>query len=190
MRQTLPLALATLTGLAVFPVPASAQDAAPVDCGIWEAVEPGDTLATIARRCGVSEAQLADNNDHLDLTNLPMASVVTITPFESTPAPEEIEGPSDDPVLNAYRAEVRGKWRGTDGSCDALAGSWTFGDRAVRGNATVFDIEGVYGTTDRLVVETVRATDAEPFRLVVRQEGAGLAVTGPGIAVDLVACDG
>lgn len=189
MKPILMLVIASL------PVAGLAQDAATaagpaVDCGIWEAIEPADTLATIARRCGVSEAALADLNSHLDPTRLPMGQVVTITPFEWTPRPEEISGPSDDPILNAYRADVRGTWEGDGGTCDTLAGSWTFDDRFVRGNATVFALDGLYGTEDRIVLDTTRAVDGAAVRLVVYPDGRQLALKSEDFTADLRRCDG
>lgn len=184
----MPCRSAALLAAALCLLAPAAAGAPPLDCGLWEAVEPGDTFASIAARCGGTEAGLADLNPDRDPGALQMGSVVVIEPFESTPRPEQVGGPTGNVALDRYRADVRGLWRGDGGTCGRVVGTWSFDDRSLRGNATRFDLDGVFGTGDRIVAQTTRRRDGAPVRLILRPSGEALAITGPGIAADVTRC--
>lgn len=72
-RRTLPLLTAlwlSLPGLAA------------ADCGLYEAIEPGDSLSAIAARCDTSVDALSAANPDLDVLNLQIGGVLRLVPEE------------------------------------------------------------------------------------------------------------
>lgn len=70
-------------------------------CGIYEAVEPGDTLHNIAERCDASVEMLFAANPGIDARNLEIGSVIRVIPA--------------DPA-RAMWTELAGNWS-EDGIC-------------------------------------------------------------------------
>ena len=96
---------------------------------------------------------------------------------------------AQDSPRQTYDSRIIGLWQGDGGTCDTTVGSWEFATDSLRGNATRFDVQGVYGTADRVVVEARRGTDGEVLNLIVTPTGPDmLAITGPGIAADVTRC--
>ncbi|MDA9207274.1 LysM peptidoglycan-binding domain-containing protein [Octadecabacter sp.] len=63
------------------PVPVAA-----LDCGLYEAIEPGDSLSAIAQRCDTTLENLYSSNPELDPLDLPIGGVVSLAPpTHSTP---------------------------------------------------------------------------------------------------------
>lgn len=98
--------LTILTAAAATAAPAQAQTQTG-PCGLFEAVEPGDTLDTVAARCGVTVELLRRANPGvaepapqvatvLALT-LPDSSVVVAEPVDE--GPKVVEAPADDAVV-------------------------------------------------------------------------------------------
>ena len=102
-----------------------------------------------------------------------------------------LAGPAlaQDDLQQVYDTRVAGLWQGDGGTCATQKGTWDFRAISLRGNATQFDLQGVYGTTDRLVLQTVRRADAATVNIVVTPTGPEtLAITGPGFAADVTRC--
>ena len=96
---------------------------------------------------------------------------------------------AQDDLLEAFRSNVAGLWVGDGGTCETQTGTWEFSTTRLRGNATLFDLQGVFGTTDRLVLQSLRQRDGAGVNLTVTPKGPeALAITGPGIAADVTRC--
>ncbi|MFZ3583511.1 hypothetical protein ACOI1H_15240 [Loktanella sp. DJP18] len=63
---------------------------------------------------------------------------------------------AQDDLRQTYDSRIVGLWQGDGGTCATEVGTWEFGHPGLRGNATRFDVRGIYGTTDRLVIEVRR----------------------------------
>ena len=64
-----------LSLLLLAPAPVAA-----LDCGLFEAIEPGDSLSAIAQRCDTTLENLYLSNPELDPLDLPIGGVVSLAP--------------------------------------------------------------------------------------------------------------
>lgn len=159
-------------------------------CGTYETIRDGDTLSSIAGRCGLTAAELADLNPYTAPDALIPGKTVIVNGYDPTPAITDLPPTTaGDPPVKTYFDVLRGVWRGGGFSCDTTVGTWAFDTTSLRGNATIFDLHGIFGTADRVVLETTRRTDGRDVRLIaVPGRDGTLAITGPGIATDLTEC--
>ena len=96
---------------------------------------------------------------------------------------------AQDGPQQTYANRIAGLWQGDGGTCATTVGTWDFAADTLRGNATSFAVQGVYGTADRVVVEVRRGTDGADLNLILTPTGPDmLAITGPGIAADVTRC--
>ena len=95
---------------------------------------------------------------------------------------------AQDDLRQTYDSRVAGLWQGDGGTCSTQVGTWDFTADGVRGNASQFDLTGIFGTTDRLAL-ALRRPDGTALTLVLRPAGSdALAITAPGIAADVTRC--
>ncbi len=181
------LAAASLTLPLAAAQPAVAQVATGIStCGFYEAVEPGDTLSAISRRCNVPLRRLQQMNP--EAGTLRPGDVIRTT--VTRPAPPPPDTAPDAGLQEAYERRVRGLWRGAGSDCYGRAGTWDFRQDTVRGNATVFDITRISGSENALRLR-LRARDTGDIRIVTLTFPAWnrMALNGSGLAVDLFDCD-
>jgi len=69
----------------ISPLPVSAHE-----CGIFEAIEPGDSLSEISQRCDIPIDDLYLYNPEIDALDLPIGTALNLAP----PAPQLPEGMS------------------------------------------------------------------------------------------------
>lgn len=166
------------------------QTAAAQICGTDEIIREGDTLSSIAGRCGITAAELADPNPYIAPEALISGKTVIVDGYDPTPAiPDLPPTEAGDPPVKTYFDILRGVWRGDGFGCGTRVGTWAFDTTSLRGNATIFDLHRILGTADRVVMETTRRTDGRDVRLIaVPGRNGTLGITGPGIATDLTEC--
>jgi hypothetical protein len=190
-RRFIRLAPVAFAVLCAVPLTAHAQSG---PCGLFEAVEPNDTIQTIAQRCEVPISLLADLNPSVVMdAPLAMGTTISVGAFEATPTAQDIGEAAplggDPTAQDAYFNKAIGIWQGDGGTCSTITGSWEFSSQEIRGNAARFEIKGIYGTADRWVIDTVSIKTGIERQLVITPRGAtGLSVNGPDIAADLVSC--
>ena len=163
----------SLTALALAAAaPGLAPDAVAAECGLYEAVEPGDTIASVAARCDVAGDGIARLNPDAAAGALRPGSVLSLPP-----------GPA------ASLGRFEGLWHGTGSGCGGTAGTWHIAAERVRANGTEFDVGRVERRAGGLRADLL-ATGGRRRVLDFRSTGPGtLAVTGDGLAADLTLCD-
>ena len=98
---------------AFFALPAAAQQPLaaqePAGCGLYEAAEPGDTLALVAARCGIEESLLEALNPDLgaDAGGLQVRDVIVLD-WQGLDASDDV-AQAPRPY---YLAHLVGLWRG------------------------------------------------------------------------------
>lgn len=177
-----------LSGLALGAAIVSCPSAAPAQtgsradagvCGLYEAVEPGDTMSAIALRCGVTPETLQARNPSQDPAALRAGAVLSLAPRPASVAPAP-----DAATLSRFT----GLWRGTGADCGGPVGTWHIAADRVLGNGTVFDVAAVEATADGVRADLVDAAGRSRRLTFARTGEDTIAVTGAGIATDLSVC--
>lgn len=164
--------------LLALPVTASAETG---PCGAFEAIEPGDTFATIAERCEVPVDLIAALNPEVDPAKMAIGAVLQLTTTSpeggaaaaaTTPAPESAPAPASAPaptpappapVETAAKPRERpspaARWTSAfiggyaaDAACPA-GPEWTLADETIEGAGRICTISEFAILGDRLMVD-------------------------------------
>ena len=162
MRCTI-LAIALLAAL-----PLHAQDSAPQGCGVFEAVEPGDSLQTISQRCGVPLSVLAEANPAAqgDLQPGTVVSLDPTTPAAPAPEPGEISvvGAAAGYAQRRYEKRFTGTWFERGAECSGTDGTWVFEATTMRHEEERCDIRAFEAAMDEIVVTAACARQGQTPR--------------------------
>jgi hypothetical protein len=88
-------------------------------------------------------------------------------------------------VRSVYDSRILGTWRAPDGDCRGRERNWVFGGSFAQGGNARYDLEGVYGTAGRLVLELLPRGQTAAVRLVL-SPGSDGTLTLQGVGVDTV----
>lgn len=152
-------------------------------CGLYEAVEPGDTLSAIGQRCGVPVERLVAIND-IDPRAMQPGQVVRLSERAALPLPAARETVVIDEDRRRFPVSVVGKWREAGVVCDSEAGIWQIGEDAISFGGVRYEVTGA-----DMDVIFMRGPDGDTAISVRRTGERTLQVRGAGgIDTELLRC--
>lgn len=160
MRRALPFAAFALL----------ASQAAAETCGLYEAIEPGDTLSGIAARCDTTVEALSSANPDVDEFDLTIGGVLRLRP--------EAPGENARAIYNG----LAGLW-GEDGLCIGREVIVTLEPERIGFGETICDVGDVKSLGPAIFVRAVQCrSEGEPTEdrtvQITRQPGGAIAYSG------------
>ncbi|GFE65462.1 LysM peptidoglycan-binding domain-containing protein [Litoreibacter roseus] len=178
-------------GLTTLPVPATAA------CGLYYAVEPGDTLRSVAAECRIGVSQLLSANPLLSDTGpMPTGSVIVVGPSDPMELTEVsmTSGtlPASPPPTagTLFQTQIAGLWREVGGSCSQEGTTWSFSRSTLRDNGLqckVVEIEE-NNVAAQVNVRCKGRGATERSYYVQPNSGAGMTVSGSLFQTNLRRC--
>lgn len=164
----------------LYALPAAAQSS----CGLFEAVEPGDTFTTISERCGVAVETLIAANPGVDAAAPQVASTLSLALAEGTattvagepvsPGPRILQAPAPEPQTPAAQIvvietqsnapqpaepgplfNIIGQWSQAGEVCADITDLWTITEDHLQIGDDTCAIDGVAGGPDDFLLQTV-----------------------------------